>query len=348
MIHMKQLFVYTSPHSCVRFASKEALNAMKKTEVSGTSKAVEGIAELSNPGAVGGTRSAVKILLDFQSNIPGDFDDHVTSILCTQILKTFPSNPAVILPTARLCIAAHKRGLVSDLRPIKSMLDTLIPELHSIPNIYMSRAVRAASALEFGELIETLVTEASRPVRVSSYSAMDLSELIHSVHSMRMKCMGSEQRDTTMKFLTNLLDELSSRRHSLKITNEISSVAHVRSAKAQELSFIAVSNILYTLRDVDASGCRSVLRDLLISRESTDDDAFRGATRFHLVSVCDSLLVNGKSSDDEADWKVFKRILKELDRKSKIANEHNEYIDGCIQRLVARYGRKKRLLGFIS
>jgi hypothetical protein len=345
---MKQLFPYTTPHSCIRFASNEALKAVKNTEVSDKRKAVDKIAELPNPGAVGGNRPVVKILLDLQSNFPGDFDDHVTSLLCTQILKTFPSNPTVILPTARLCIGAHKRGLVSDLRPIKCMLDTLIPELHSIPNIYMSRTVRAASALEFGDLIETLITEASRPVRVSSYSAMDLSELIHSVPTMRMKCMGSEQRDTTMKFLTNLLDELSSRRYSLKITNEISSFAHVRSAKAQELSFIAVSNILFTLRDVDASGCRSVLRDLLMSRESTDDDAFRGATRFHLISVCDSLLVNGKSSDDEADWKVFKRILKELDRKSKTANEQNEYIHGCIQRLIARYGRKSRLLGFIS
>lgn len=274
-------------------------------------------------------------------------DDQAVRVLCENVSVRFAACPQILLLAARCCVAAKRRGSITSLLPVYALLELMLPNLYQTPNIQVVRAIRVASNFEWTSVTDTLITEALRGARLSSYSAMDISELIHSANVMLRNCTESDVHERIEFLINSLYNEVLSRKHSINIKNEISSNRHVRAMKPQDLSLIASSNILFVLRDIKNINCRNVIRDILKSRETCEDDAFFGSSLLHLVSVSDSLLLTASSESRGDDWKVHKRILKAIYRKVGTSHVSNPFLDACVRKLDAQYGAKKDILKFI-
>jgi hypothetical protein len=292
-------------------------------------------------------KSFIRDLSHLQRDLTRELDDQAAMEICSKISELKSPQAAVLVTAGRCIVTAFRRGRVTDLEVVRQMLNTLVPILNDTRNIYVTRAVRMASFLPWSSDSEILIAEASRPNRISSYSAMDLSELIHSLHKWKTVVSDEHALLSIDRLFTVLLSELSSRQHLLRVKNQIVSNSRLRPQHGQDLSFIAVSNILFAIRTMGPSISRSILRDVLKSTELTEDDAYRGATILHLVSVCDSLLLTGSADSQQCDWKVYRRILKELKRKQSFAGDENPFVSACVMKLMTQYSNKKLLIGFI-
>jgi hypothetical protein len=293
-------------------------------------------------------REVVDTLLKCLPHAKTALDDQAVRILCENVSTSFVGSPQVLLLAARCCVAANRSGSVTSLLPVYGLLELILPDLHQRPNIQVVRAIRVASEMEWTSVTEALFNEALKKTRVCSYSAMDISELIHSANMMYRKCIEQDNHERVELLMNTLFNEVVARRHSIIIKNEISSKRHVRAMRSQDLSFIASSNILFVLRDIGNISCRNVLRDILRSRETCEDDAFLGSPLLHLVSVCDSLLFTASSESRSEDWKVHKRILKAIDHKLGAFNAKNPFFEECVRKLEVQYGPKKIISRFIS
>jgi hypothetical protein len=233
--------------------------------------------------------------------------------LLERVYRDYKEDAIVLISAANALAHALSRNLIAEkkdmLRRVNELIVSSTPLLPEIHSIHIARCLRAARVLvkdQSGgrrDLIKVLIEEAGRPLRLASYSATDLSELIHSAYQLR-----EVDLELLSSFHNQLIHELVSREPFLRIKNLINK------KDPQSLSMIGVSNILFASRQSpNCERLTSLFSRLLGSKTVTETMAIEGSTTFHLVSILDSILRNGCATSVHhsgiRSWKAVKRIV---------------------------------------
>ena len=229
---------------------------------------------------------------------------------------------------------------------IQSMLRQGSPEFPSMHSVYIARALRAVTGIDEGQgadILRSLVMEASRPNRITSYSSMDISEMVHSIQKLlRMNGHSTDAQGELVSLFNALLKEFVERRLYVKIELKKRSRAHSQSLTIQGLSNIAysVSRVKATFPVADRVLCDlfPILLDLLINH--TQPESIEACQIMHLVSLMESLLsLCGTHAVTEEEYRCFKLLLQEFVRKRRILpkDKHHACCMGILVKLESRW-----------
>jgi hypothetical protein len=252
------------------------------------------------------------------------------------VSRQYRDDAVVAITAANAITHAFSRKVIDPepilLEKVRDLVLSSIPLIPGIHSIHIARCMRAVSNLErlrmedSGEYVKTLVEEASMPLRLSSYSATDLSEIIHSVHQLNRI-----DEDTIRAFQEKLFQELVSREPFIRIKNEL------HKKDPQSLSMIGVSNILFVSRhNPDLSDeVGSMFGRLMGSKKITESVAIEGSTIFHLVSILDSLIMLESYTSVR---KAIKRIVPVIIAKRDsgiipLTDNDLEHVSKCLDRV---------------
>ena len=212
---------------------------------------------------------------------------------------------------------------------ICELLEEAITSPSELFGVFVARGLRAASILvptrRSEKLISGFVNEAARPERVPHYTAMDLSELIHSACEIYKRCgsdtgsvYGERLRQILSTLLFSLAEEFAGRESSIKVR------LHKSSRRETEVMTIqAVSNILYSVSEIEKVSERDfwgvlhrkcVVTAIHLVGRHTEDEAYRSCQVHHLMTLLDALGAFPNNTD--LIWcRVVRKLLGELDRR---------------------------------
>ena len=212
---------------------------------------------------------------------------------------------------------------------ICELLEEAITSPSEIFGVFIARGLRAASILapsrRSEKLISDFVKEAARPERVPHYTAMDLSELIHSAREIYKHCgsdtgsvYGEQFRQALSTLLFSLAEEFVGRESSIKVR------LHKSSRRETEVMTIqAVSNILYSVSEIEkvsesdfwgALHRKCVVTAIHLLGRHTEDEAYRSCQVHHSMTLLDALGAFPNNTD--LIWcRVVRKLLGELDRR---------------------------------
>ena len=213
-------------------------------------------------------------------------------------------------------------------RFICECLEGAFREPSGLYGVFIARGLRAASVLgsneKSGRVISMLVREASQSIRVPHYSAMDLSELIHSGFQIIVAWEKDEQLTgfedvvgSIILMINDLAREFLARKSSIQIR------LHKRSRRETEVvSIQALSNVvfvLYHLRNTHGGEWIEIYREgaeaiFSLLGEQTEEEAFRSCQVHHLMTFLESALLS--NCQRSASWaRVVRKLVRELDRR---------------------------------
>jgi hypothetical protein len=253
--------------------------------------------------------------------------DHVQRRTIRSIFPTLFQRPRV---TVGATILARPFS-VSSSEGDSSRTFTVHPDpLATLPNMKIAKAINEASkaAMSVDEpSMKQLLAEASTHRRIVSYSGLDLCELMHSVSTMISAVALDEEEsrgNALVSLLNSLLDQIVARKHCLFVRN----VVPRGSGRQQTITIIGVSNVLHAVtqvvpvRGILSDGAIKKLHECMVEVlcNSCEKDAVLACRPFHLLSIMHSLNQIGALVSDDG-WKIVKRFLKELHRKSPFLTE---------------------------
>lgn len=222
---------------------------------------------------------------------------------------------------------------------ILSLISKAVHSLDSMHAVYIARAARAMTVLPLNEaeleILESLIAESVRPARLESFSAMDLSEVLHSfaiIVSNNKDILTRISPRTFSCFIESLLREFLQRSSFINIQ-----LTRKNTGDRQWLSIQAVSNILFALSiirtaigDIVAEDIEKKIVELCndLICNHCDKIALQSCQPKHVLSILRSQIVLN-SQTTRSEEKAFRLLLAELIRKNGVseARDRDELFD---------------------
>ena len=218
----------------------------------------------------------------------------------------------------------------------------------SMHAVYIARATRAMTVSSFTDLeqnlLRSLMDECRRPARLESFSAMDLTEIIHAVTLISLD-QSTNSSWFTHAFVCDFIKLLATE------FIERAPYMHMRikrdsSADRQWISIQAISNILFSLsRATDSSeaydwkGIQAKLVDIcndLICHHS-EKDALKSCQPKHVLSIIRSQ-IRLKPTTSSIEVKAMRLLLSELVRKNgAMEGRERDELDELLLTLEGRW-----------
>ena len=212
---------------------------------------------------------------------------------------------------------------------ILSLISKALNSLDSMHAVYIARAARAMTALPLNEselqILESLIAESVRPARLESFSAMDLSEVLHSfaiIVSNNKVFLTRISSHTVSRFIESLLREFLQRSSYINIQ-----LTRKNRGDRQWLSIQAVSNILYALATLRGNAGDIVAKDIEKEIVKLSNDlicnhcekiALQSCQPKHVLSILRSqIILNTPTTRNEE--KASRLLLAELIRKGGVS-----------------------------
>ena len=221
---------------------------------------------------------------------------------------------------------------------LSALLLSSFDELPHAHGVYVARAFRALTPLtpsaNLEPTLQPLLEQAVKKERISSFSAMDISEVCHSVDKIKRGITNETHLTHRLDFLLQkLFQELLDRRDYMRVQLD---KRHKRDD--QWLSIQAISNILYATRGYggDAS-LRGEVAELLLNlcAYHAEVDALKSCQPIHVVSIIESC-ITASHLKHPSELRAFKKLLDELLRKRRFIDD-STHIHRMLQSLHERW-----------
>ena len=237
-------------------------------------------------------------------------------------------------------VAAHQvnRGILLDTvasKTICRLLGASLDCIATLHSVHVSRALRCLTAVDHRESVDDLFApllgEILRPERLVSFSAMDLSEIAHSISSLSRRRTGDSLCSDSWKMMgmvmTAVLTEFIERSTYINIRISPRSKSDKQWISIQGLSNISfslvatISSLALDSRTDIKTRLASVCYDLVAN--NSEKQAIQSCQPFHVLSIISNLsLLDDRVSKDEV--KAVKLLLSELVRKRHSLTEFEE------------------------
>lgn len=220
------------------------------------------------------------------------------------------------------------------------VISRILPSISILDNTSVSRLIRCVSLLASGntqieDLLPPLINESTRELRRVSFSMMDISEIIHSIHTILRT--DKTKLISNLTHISNLLvvlfDEILEREYSIRLVSEF---GFKKSQQLQNTPLSAISNICYSLEGIlhliptderltVAFGQIRSLTCRLISI-NTSREAIFGTRAFHLVSLLNSL----SHETSNTGKKGLMILMNEIEAKAcTLSSEHMRIVSAA-------------------
>jgi len=231
---------------------------------------------------------------------------------------------------------------------ICSLLELSEPSWPQMHSVFVVRALRAVSLTaetsRRDSILSKLIAEASRRERVSNYSLMDVSEILHSISTI------SHRADHTVSqpildLFQKLIIELLERQSYMKVVLLVTGKKTPQSITIQGLSNIAfaIDKMKKLFPEHSFDSVTPLIRDLIANH--TEPDAFLACQPVHLVTLLRSIAVESVCSDE---LKGAKKLVKEMKRKKELGLFDSDVIEETLSFLRERYAGNSKGLRFIK
>lgn len=340
----KRLFCSNSSLLCVRNNSVSDSLAQGKSE---------GLSKILNNTRDYNTRQLMSALVVLRINESLSLDSSLLLTSLEAVDATSGTQGGELAVTGANIVARRlKRGLARDnqceSKIICSLLELSEPSWPQMHSVFIARALRAVS-LTAGtfwrdSILSKLIAEASRRERVSNYSVMDISEILHSISTI------SEWADPAVSqpvsdFFQELVIELLERQSYMKVALSVTGKKTPQSITIQGLSNVAFAidkmNKLFPQLSLDS--VTSLIRNLIANH--TEPDAFQACQPVHLVTLLRSITVEFISSDE---LKGAKKLVNEMKRKKVLGHFDSDVMDETLSFLRERYVGNSKGMRFIN